>query len=350
MSRLLRILQSELSSRTVLALADQFVISGTRFVATWMIARFCGAEQLGYYALGFSGLILIDLVLQAFVTAPFTIFSQGLSTNRLSRYTGDGLVQSSFIGFFGSIVFAVIGCVAAINDSRILAGVMFVVAVVIPICVLREFARRQCFATDRIGLALGIDILFSIVQLGLMYGLLEMQCLTAVSAHAMTGLACGLSLLIWFIARRDCIVFSTRYLVFRATKHWRFGRWVFVSQAMNQLTWNVVQWVIALSVERGSNGGFYGLPYHRFSFNPFVLGIAGVIYPRLALLKNNEGSRAMRRLVWFATVAIGGVMTSFTLVLLTVGQEVCCFLFTDTAYANVGLLPESWLLPYLAWQ
>ncbi len=303
-----------------------------------MIARFCGAEQLGYYALGFSGLVLIDLVLQAFVSAPYTSFSQRLSKHRLDRYTGDVLVQSGCVGVFGFVVFAAIGSSAALAGAQMLSSVMFVSAIVVPICVLREFSRRYCFATGQIGFALILDLLFSFAQLGLMYVLLDKKVLNSLTAHSVSGLACGVSLLVWFTARRNCIVFSFTNWKINAWKHWRFGRWVFVSQAMNQLTWNIVQWMVALRLGAEATGVFSGCLTIAFLSNPFVLGLANVVYPRLANIRNNEGRQAMRRSAWLATLAIGLVMISFTLSLIVAGQVVCDFLYADPAYSDAGLL------------
>lgn len=339
MTNVLRSLNNKQSTRTVLALVDQLVISGTRFVASWMIARYCGAEQLGYFALGFSGLVLIDLVLQAFVTAPFSIFSQRLSEYRLHRYTGDAVLQSGVVGAFGLVVFAVIGTIAGIAGVPWLSSVMFVSASVVPACVLREFTRRYCFATEQVGFALVIDSLFAAMHLGLMIALLECERLNSVTAHAASGLACGLSLLVWFAARRGRIVFSFARWRVSAKKHWRFGQWVFVSQAMNQLNWNIVQWMIAFWLSTEATGVFTGCLAIAFLSNPFVLGLANVIYPRLALIRNIDGSKAMRRLAGVATLAIGVVMTLFTLGLLAAGQLVCDILYADPAYAHSGLLP-----------
>ncbi|TWT96486.1 MurJ-like flippase [Neorhodopirellula pilleata] len=327
------------NTRTVLSLADQFVISGTRFITSWMIARYCGAEQLGYYALGFSVLILIDLILQAFVSAPYTIFSQRITSNRSKRYTGNSLVQSGFVGVIGISAFMAIGCFAFLAESNDLANVMFVLAVSVPFCVVREFARRHCFATEQVGLALGFDSLFAVCQLGLMYLLLENQHLNSVTAHGAGGLACAVALSVWLFACRGQIELSLYRWKVNVRKHWRFGRWVFVSQTMNQLNWNIVQWIIAFWLSTEATGVFTGCLTIAFLSNPFVLGIANMIYPRLAGVQTAQGSQAMHRLAVQATVAIGVVMVAFTLVLLFAGQYVCDFLFSDPAYANAGLLP-----------
>src|SRR2546429_36531 len=45
------------SGNNALALIDQAVVSGTSFLTTILIGRWCGASELGIYALGFSLLV-----------------------------------------------------------------------------------------------------------------------------------------------------------------------------------------------------------------------------------------------------------------------------------------------------
>lgn len=339
MNQVLRLIHNKQTMRTALALADQFVISGTRFATSWMLARFCGAEQLGYYALGFSVLVVVDLLLQAFVTAPYSIFSQKTTKYRLPQYTGDALAQAGMVGALGVLVFLIIGFAVAVGNAPTLASVMFVLAATVPLCIVREFGRRHCFASERFGLALSFDSLFSIVQLGTMYALLNFASLSSITAHASGGLACAVALSIWFLACRGDIQFGSRYWRLHLRRHWKFGRWVFASQTLNQLNWNVVQWIIAYRLSTEATGVFTGCLTIAFLSNPFVLGIANIIYPRLALVQANQGHQAMRRLALKSTAAIGFVMTCFTLVLLLAGRHVCDFLYADPAYTVASLVP-----------
>jgi O-antigen/teichoic acid export membrane protein len=325
--------------QTLLALGDQFVVSGTRFITTWMIARLCGAEQLGYFALGISGLMLIDLLLQAFVSAPYTIYSQQLSSRRLDRYTGDALVQASMVGVFGLVTFMLIGSVATLASSLALANVMFIVAIVSTFYMLREFTRRQCLASKQNGLALILDLIFALVQLGAMYGLHTIDRLDSTTALASSGLACAMTLAVWFAAARRKPLFSTRSWRISARKHWRFGRWVFVSQATNQLNWSFVQWAIAFWLSTEAMGVFAGCLTIAFLSNPFVFGITNLIYPHMARIRNEQGSMAVRRIAVFAMSGIGLVMATFTAGMTAFGQLLCDILYADPAYANVHPLP-----------
>lgn len=341
MMNLVRLANGSQAFRGLLVLSDQLLISGTRFVTSWMLARFCGAEQLGYYSLGFSVLVLIDLLLQAFVTAPLTVYSQRSADHRISHYFGDTLLQACLIGALGSLIFLAAGASAAIFDSPILARTMLALAATVVLCVLREFVRRHCFATNRLGMAFVVDAVFSIVQVASLCLLLHFTLLSSVMAHVTGGIACAGSIAVWAIANSRGIRFRSKRWRLHTRRHWRFGRWVFVSQTTNQLNWNVVQWIIAFWLSAEATGVFTGCLTIAFLSNPFVLGVANVIYPRLALTLAKHGEVAMRQLAMRAVGAIALVMCTFTFVLLFAGQSICDFLYASEDYSNSAFLLAS---------
>src|SRR5581483_6028917 len=58
------------SGKHALALMDQAVVSGTSFLTTVLIGRWCGASELGVYALGFSLLVSWGCVHQSLIALP----------------------------------------------------------------------------------------------------------------------------------------------------------------------------------------------------------------------------------------------------------------------------------------
>src|SRR3954471_14828370 len=69
----------------IAALVDQALVSGTRFLTTIIIGRYCGAADLGTYSLAFSLLILGGCFQEAIVTTPYAVLGQRL--RRRSRTT-----------------------------------------------------------------------------------------------------------------------------------------------------------------------------------------------------------------------------------------------------------------------
>ena len=62
------------SGNHALALMDHAVVSGTSFLTTILIGRWCGASELGVYSLGFSLLVSWGCVHQSLIALPYTIY------------------------------------------------------------------------------------------------------------------------------------------------------------------------------------------------------------------------------------------------------------------------------------
>ena len=61
-------------SDTSMAIVDQSVVSGSRFLTTICIGRLCGSEQLGVYALLFTLYLIFSCVQDAMMSTPYTVF------------------------------------------------------------------------------------------------------------------------------------------------------------------------------------------------------------------------------------------------------------------------------------
>ena len=88
-------LQEWSTSRTTLAMLDQVVVSGWRFLTTIIIGQTCGSAELGVYTMIFAGTLLIIAVQDAFVTTPLTVFVHQYSAERRFRFAGSVILPSA---------------------------------------------------------------------------------------------------------------------------------------------------------------------------------------------------------------------------------------------------------------
>src|SRR4051794_22323342 len=72
-----------------LSLFDQATVSGTSFVVAILIGRFGKPEnQLALYTLAFSLLLLTVSIMDALVTAPYTVFAPRMKRRERRKYAG----------------------------------------------------------------------------------------------------------------------------------------------------------------------------------------------------------------------------------------------------------------------
>ena len=132
---------------SVLAIFDQAAVSGTNFLTVVLVGRACGQEELGYYSLGVTILVLLVSVQESLVTAPYTVFRERLRGWRRNEYAGRVLVQQGVLALL-----AAVGLAAMVGLSGVVHRDMtLIVAAVVPLVLLRDFCRRLGFAHGRIG-------------------------------------------------------------------------------------------------------------------------------------------------------------------------------------------------------
>src|SRR4051794_27656768 len=102
----------------VMALVDQALVSGTRFLATIIVGRCCGPRELGTYSLAFSLLVLGGCFQEAIVTTPYAVLGQRLRRRSRSMYAG-AIARMHFSAAVGGaillVALAVIGLVFKIQ-------------------------------------------------------------------------------------------------------------------------------------------------------------------------------------------------------------------------------------------
>src|SRR5207245_10919035 len=90
-----------------LALIELGVVSGTSFLTTILIGRWCGASELGVYALGFSLLVSWGCVHQSLIALPYTIYRHRGLWGTQEEYAGSALVHNGLLSALALVALAV---------------------------------------------------------------------------------------------------------------------------------------------------------------------------------------------------------------------------------------------------
>src|SRR5438132_4331641 len=93
------------SGNQALALIDQAVVSGTSFLTTILIGRWCGAGELGVYSLGFSLLVSWGSVQNSLISLPYTIYRLRSREGTQEECAGSALVHN---GLLSAVALAVL--------------------------------------------------------------------------------------------------------------------------------------------------------------------------------------------------------------------------------------------------
>lgn len=308
LSARLRRLFGATARKSVWGLADQAVVSGTNFLTTVIIGRFCGAGELGAYALGFTVLIMIAVVQESLIASPYTVFG-----NRLQGHARAALAGSMLMHY---VILALL-MAAVLGIASIFMPALLVLVVVAPFTLLRDLARRMALAHLHVRRALLIDVVVATLQLGALIGLALTGRLKMLTAFLVIAGACAAAGLMWLVLTRRDFVVQRSHVRREMARSWTFGRWVFASQTTRVLDSYGIYWLIAAMMGATSTGQFAACMTMVFLANPILLGVANIFEPRAANAFAEEGPGELSRVTWkvcgLLVLAMGALALGLTL-------------------------------------
>ncbi len=314
--------------RSVLGLADQAVVSGSRFVATIMIGRLCGADQLGLYGLGFSFVVLFACIQEALITLPYTALARRVKYRRAEYYAGSVLLLSLVMSTIATIGLAVCTNVLSTLPSWTLqARALGMLVFCLPPILLWEFGRRIGFAHQRVGAVFALDAVTAVCWLGSFAVLGATGYLSAQTAYFAMGMSYGVVTIAWLVRYGQRFRISVRATRQRLQEHWTFGRWILGSETLSMARSYIGSWLVAGILGVHDTGVFIAYLTIVVLANPILNGISNVLAPDMAHAFTDEGIDALKRVVTKATIALGSVMLLLAGVLAALGEPLITTLY-----------------------
>jgi O-antigen/teichoic acid export membrane protein/thymidylate kinase len=334
-------LRHGVSNKDALAVLDQAVVSGTSFVTTVLVGRWCGADELGVYSLGFTLLVAWVTVHESLIALPYTIFRPRLPEETQAAAARSALACTGVLSLVATAMMVVIAAILALTGALpALPAVITALALITPLALLREFGRRFAFAHLHMGEALVLDFTVAGVQLAGLAWLATTGNLSAVTAYMAVGVACGLAAAAWFANDRLSLRGPTdgrpfgRQVAEFARSAWKLGKWFFASQLTILVQAYFIHWLLA-GVDGVAATGVYVACMQVIQFaNPLLLGISNTLAPRTAHAFHAGGGPALRRVVFQTTVLLGVLMILFNAVILFLGDDTMEFLFHGEQYVG----------------
>src|SRR3954468_14034233 len=182
----------------IVALIDQALVSGTRFLATIIVGRYCGPREAGPYSLAFSLLVLGGCFQEAIVTTPYAVLGQRLRRRSRSMYAGAIARMHFSAAVGGAILLVALAIVGFVFKVQALPAVALVLAVTLPCSLAIEFVRRFSLAELNVQTATWLDASVTGLQLLLLLLLAQLKWLDARIALLAVGAAYVTPALVWW--------------------------------------------------------------------------------------------------------------------------------------------------------
>jgi O-antigen/teichoic acid export membrane protein len=299
-------------------LVDQVVVSGTNFLTTVILGRFCGAGELGAYMLGFTVLMMIAVTQKALITCPYTVFINRLVGNDRAHYAGSVLMHYVMLALLA---------IAGLGIAAIFMPSLWVLIVVAPFILLRDLARRTALAHLRVRQVLVLDVMVAVLQIGLLGTLALAGRLTVMSAFLIIAGSCATAGLGWLGLNRRAFIIDRKRVRSELTRSWKFGRWVFASQMTGALNDYCIYWLIAIAMGAQSTGMLAACMTIVLLANPVVLGVANIFEPRAARALAIDGPQELSRVTWKVTWMLAATMTAFVVMVGLLGEDLMVLLY-----------------------
>lgn len=328
--------------KSLLSLFDQGLVSGANFFASVVVGRFAGPAELGLYFLGFTLIALLTSAQISLISVPHTIYVHRREQGDRATYDGSVLAHQLLLSAVVVLALLVTALVLlTIGNNPGAAAVAGILALGVPFVLLREFARRYCFAHMKIAGGLLIDFCAVALQVAMLIWLSQLGRLTAVSALATLGVACAVSSVGWLWASRA----QFHVVLSRATKdlahNFALAKWVFASECGASLLTLSGPWLTAAMLGKAEAGIYAACVTLAQAVNPVVFGTCNILAPRAAQAFMAGGTQEVRRVVLHVMLFIGIALLAWCGFLMLYGEPVIGVLYGD------GFSNSMWIVTML---
>ena len=313
---------------SMVALGDQMVASATNFLTGIIMARSCSQQEFGLYMLCFS-LVVFALDLQSsLLSSPFLIYSRQLHGRDRATYLGNSLIQQFILVLLVILLLVAAFLVTGYNLGP--KGIHDLLPVLIfaawPL-MLREFIRRVCFAGLEMGLALMVDGLVFVIQIGGLLLLAATGRLTAAGALLCIALACCLACVTWLWQRRRSYRVAIASFGSDLRKNLAFGKWIFFSSLLWAMSMTLYPWLLAFFHGTGATG-VWGACWGVVAItNPLLLGMQNYLAPKIVQSHLHDGRAGLARFTGRATFFCALVLIPLTVFLFFFGGQLVALLY-----------------------
>ncbi len=322
-------------SQGFLSLADQAVASVTNFATGVIIARATSKDEFGLYMLGFTLVLLITDLQTSLIATPYMVYAPRLKGNDHANYTGSTLIHQVVFSLLATLVLICAACAVRFGvGPKGLEPILWALAAVATLIMLREFVRRICFAGLKLRTALLFDSFIGIGQICGLLILAHFKVLSASRAYWLIGATCGVAVLCWLWRNRHLYRLSMDEAVADLKRNWMFGKWVFASGLLWTASTNLYPWLLAFYHGTAAAGVFAACVGVVSASNPALLGIQNFLGPKIAHVYATRGKAGLRRFILRISASLAAPVSLLALVLIVWGGRFVGLLYGSRYTGN----------------
>jgi O-antigen/teichoic acid export membrane protein len=318
-----------------LSLADQAVASVTNFATGVIIARASSKEEFGLYMLGFTLILLVTDLQTSLIATPYMVYAPRLQGRAHAQYTGSTLIHQVVFSLLATLVVIGAACAARFGvGPHGLEPVLWALAGVGSLIMLREFVRRICFASLKLRTVFIFDTFIGVGQICGLLVLAHFKLLSASRAYWVIGATCGLAVLCWLWLNRHHYHLRIDESVLDLKRNLIFGKWVFASGLLWTASTNLYPWLLAFFHGAAAAGVFAACLGVVSASNPALLGIQNFLGPKIAHVYATRGRIGLRKFVLKISGSMAIPVSLLTLIMIFWGDRFIGLLYGSRYTGN----------------
>jgi O-antigen/teichoic acid export membrane protein len=336
----------------VLGVTNQATVSASNFLTFVILARCSSDDVFTSFALGWQVISYLRAIQERVISAPFVSFAHRPTTD-LPSWTGNSLAHE----FFFSVVSVTTMLAAAI--SLIVGGSnsefgysLLVQCMILPGILLKDHLRTVSFTTFHPILAIAVDGLASLLQLGgtLFLGmrfLWAREPIELLSVATVLAVSNSLPILIWFLNPPLSWKLERDRLWQQWTTSWEYAKWLVVARAFALGGAMLIPWILAAMRGDSETATFIKCLNLTGISLTLIAGLNNYLLGQNVHAYHTHGSHALSRSMWSSALIFTAVLAPLCLLFLMFGDTLVERIYKDTdARSNVvtGLLGLNMLV------
>lgn len=290
-------------------------------------------EQLGYYVIGFSALMMVIGLFEALVTTPLTVFNQDYTAAQRPKFSGR--IVTVALWLIGVIV-CLVGVLILVQFQTDylnpgLAVALLAAGLMTPFQLLREFSRRWLLANLQAMESAILEIAFAVLFFAGVCFLLFTDRVSAVWMFTTLAIVNAIGVAGWWLVFRKQFDFAReptdKLLSSQVAENMRYGSWVAGENFCGVITMYFCTWFVASRLGEGATGVFGACFQVVMLANPFLLGIASILAPKASVAFSEQGYPGMLKVLIKFGLVLFTVMTLISLLLWFAGDQITTLLF-----------------------
>ncbi len=332
-------------SRVNWALMDQAMVSAANFLSGVLMVRYLGVAEFGVFTIAWLTIELLYNIQFSLIIGPMVSILPKQPSEDRPAYIASVLVKQGVLTLLIMLLYrTALWGVGFFGDGAGLVALSGPLSAVVLACLSQNFVRRYFFATGSVVSAFFVDLIRYGGQLLALFWLLRT-----------TEMGTGGVLWIYAASAAIAVVFGCFFfealewspVIFRQAfvRHWRFARWLVMSEIMRWVSGNIYTIVAGAVIGPVAVGAIRGTQNLMGLCHVFLLGFENVVPVTAARRYHEGGMRALS--TYLGKVGLlGGAALGVVIAIAAVAPAFWLGLIYGDAYEGYAYLVWWWAVSY----